>query len=56
MCTYIIENDKINNFNEIKLSAINLYRDNMHVQFTNDVNDTANFIKNVYNRCKAHPE
>ena len=48
-CTYIIENDKINNFNEIKLSAIThtMYRDNMHVQFTNDVNDTANFIKNV---------
>ena len=56
-CTYIIENDKVNENDKILSAVIHtMYRDNMHVQFTNDVNDTANFIKNVWVRCKAHPE
>ena len=62
-CTYIIENCNACDFNEsnasaFKLSAVihTMYRDGIHVKFTTSVSDTAKFIKNVYDRCKAHPE
>lgn len=61
-CTYIIEGlGTINDANDSKYilnSAIihTLYRDNMHVIHTVNVKETANFIKSVYTRCKAHPE
>ena len=59
-CTYIIEGLKGygENPNYILNSALihTMYRDNMHVVHTNTVKATAAFIKDVYERCIAHPE
>jgi len=55
-CTYILESTQIDT--EAKQSAVihTMYRDNMHVVFTRDLSETGGFIKNVYQRCLAHPE
>jgi ERCC4-type nuclease len=64
LCTYIIEGSRFGEHTNLRISQATydgaivhtMYRDKMHVVFTNDVKDTANFICSIVDKCNAHPE
>jgi ERCC4-type nuclease len=64
MCTYIIEGSSFGKGTNLRISQAvydgaiihTMYRDRMHVAFTNTIQDTANFIMTIAGKCKANPQ